>query len=95
MYSLLMLSHDQIQRHCVPVVSVEMKNWPYNDIKANVIFIKHALVYNASDRMYWTVCHPIIALWSRSITHKWSAEYDQHKWEEMFQPGKYTKFLTL
>lgn len=76
MYSLLMLSHYQIQRRCLPVVSVEMKNWPYNNIKANVIFIKHALVYNARDRMYWIVFHPIIALWYTSITQKWSAEYD-------------------
>lgn len=95
MYSLLMLSRYQIQRHCVPVVSVEMKNWPYNDIKANVIFIKHALVYNAREWMYWIVLHPIIALCYTSITRKWSAKYDQHKCEELFQPGKSIKFTSV
>lgn len=87
MYSLLMLSHYQIQRHCLPV-SVEMKNSPYNNIKANVIFIKHAFVYNARDRMYWILFHPIIALWYTRITQKWSAKYDQYKCEEMFNQKK-------
>lgn len=53
------------------------------------------MAYNARDRMYWTAFHPVIALWYTSLTQKWSAESDQHKCEEMFEPGKYFKITLI